>query len=321
MNYEKSSLKRILVDGGYYEEDKYYFYLRDHMGNNRVVADASGSAIQVTHYYPFGMSFAEGYEKEGIKPAKQPYKYNGKELDGENSLNWYDYEARQLAMDVPRFTSIDPHSEKYYSISLYVYVMNNPVNFINPDGRQIVGLTKDDALKVQQDLNTMFAGEKFDKFRGMFTLDKKETTFNSISTEAIKGAFEDITLSADEQSLVNEVAGVINSESVHKVEFVSIDGSVSKKGTSHLNNTQAGVGDAMIPSANMPGTTMNAVSGGGINIPTKNGSHLVIMEGKGVVHDGGRAVTTGHEVVGHDVASANKATPWRIIQEQLEWTI
>ena len=71
LNYEKSSLKRILVDGGYYEEDKYYFYLRDHMGNNRVVADASGSAIQVTHYYPFGMSFAEEFEEEGVKPALQ----------------------------------------------------------------------------------------------------------------------------------------------------------------------------------------------------------------------------------------------------------
>lgn len=53
---------------------------------------------------------------------------------------------------------------------------------------------------------------------------------------------------------------------------------------------------------------MNAVSGGGINIPTTGGSHSVIMEGSGVSHDGGRAVTTGHEVVGHGVASANKAT-------------
>ena len=135
MIYEGGSLKRILVDGGFYEEGKYYFYLRDHLGNNRVVADASGSAIQVTHYYPFGMSFAEGYEKEGIKPAKQPYKYNGKELDGENSLNWYDYEARQLAMDVPRFTSVDPHAEKKPWISPYVYCSDNPINRIDPDGR------------------------------------------------------------------------------------------------------------------------------------------------------------------------------------------
>ncbi|MGL5682732.1 MAG: hypothetical protein ACRDDZ_06700 [Marinifilaceae bacterium] len=159
----------------------------------------------------------------------------------------------------------------------------------------------------------MFVDEKFNEFRGLFTLDKKGTTFNSISMEAIKAAFDDVTLSTDEQALVNEVVGVINSESIHKVEFVSIDGAVSKEGTSafktHLNNTQAGVGDAMIPSANMLGATMNAVSGGGINIPTKKGSHSVIMEGKGVVHDGGRALTTGHEVVGHGVASANKATP------------
>ena len=33
---------------------------KHHLGNNRVVADAADSAIQVTHYYPFGMSFAEG---------------------------------------------------------------------------------------------------------------------------------------------------------------------------------------------------------------------------------------------------------------------
>ena len=82
-----------------------------------------GSAIQVTHYYPFGMSFAEGYEKEGVKPAKQPYKYNGKELDGENSLNWYDYEARQLAMDVPRFTTVDTKAEMYYSWSPSMFVI------------------------------------------------------------------------------------------------------------------------------------------------------------------------------------------------------
>ena len=152
-------MKRILVDGGFYEEGKYYFYLRDHLGNNRVVADASGSAIQVTHYYPFGMSFTEGYEKEGVKPAKQPYRYNGKELDEENSLNWYDYEARQLTMDVPRFATVDPLAEKYYSISPYAYVMNNPLKYIDPNGEDVVYFDEEG-----KELSRITSNERFETY-------------------------------------------------------------------------------------------------------------------------------------------------------------
>ncbi len=36
---------------------------------------------------------------------------------------------------VSRFISIDPHAERYYSISPYAYCNNNPVNCIDPDGR------------------------------------------------------------------------------------------------------------------------------------------------------------------------------------------
>lgn len=39
--------------------------------------------------------------------------------------------------------SIDPHAEKYYSITPYAYCMNNPVNCIDPDGK--------DWYKVQND--------------------------------------------------------------------------------------------------------------------------------------------------------------------------
>ena len=33
--------------------------------------------------------------------------------------------------------SIDPHCEKYYSISPYAYCMNNPVKYIDPDGKDV----------------------------------------------------------------------------------------------------------------------------------------------------------------------------------------
>lgn len=38
---------------------------------------------------------------------------------------------------VSRFISIDPHAERYYSISPYAYCANNPVKFIDPDGKVI----------------------------------------------------------------------------------------------------------------------------------------------------------------------------------------
>lgn len=130
MIYENGSLKRILVDGGYIENGVYHFYIQDHLGNNRVVAKADGTVIQTNHYYPYGMSFAESTFTD-----KQLYKYNGKELDTENGLNLYDYDARQMDIIFGRFTSVDPMAEKYYSISPYVYCSNNPINQIDPDGR------------------------------------------------------------------------------------------------------------------------------------------------------------------------------------------
>ena len=131
--YENNALKRILVDGGYIEGGVYYFYLTDHLGNNRVVANASGTAIQKTHYYPFGMAFAENTGRD-----KQPYKYNGKELDAMHGLNMYDYSARYYDSNLGRFSTVDPHAENYYNISPYVYAANNPINVIDPNGMDSV---------------------------------------------------------------------------------------------------------------------------------------------------------------------------------------
>ena len=114
--YENGLLKRILVDGGYIENGTYYFYLTDHLGNNRVIASSSGSIVQSNHYYPFGMSFTEG-----SATSHQPYKYNGKELDTERGLNLYDYSARYMDPALGRFSTVDPMAEKYYSISPYAY--------------------------------------------------------------------------------------------------------------------------------------------------------------------------------------------------------
>ncbi|WP_255495500.1 RHS repeat domain-containing protein [Dysgonomonas sp. 521] len=104
--------------------------MNDHLGNNRVVANSSGTAIQKNHYYPFGSVFAST-----TGAGKQPYKYNGKELDAMHGLNLYDYSARYYESGIGRFTSVDPLAEKYYSWSPYAYCLNNPLRWIDKDGR------------------------------------------------------------------------------------------------------------------------------------------------------------------------------------------
>ena len=45
------------------------------------------------------------------------------------------FNAIFINSQLPRWTTIDPLAEKYYSISPYAFCNNNPVNFVDPDGR------------------------------------------------------------------------------------------------------------------------------------------------------------------------------------------
>ena len=137
MIYENGTLKRTLVDAGYIENDEYYFYIQDHLGNNRVVAKQDGTIVQTSDYYPFGVSFAENTATDA-----QPYKYNGKELDTKGGLNLYDYGARHYDPVLGRFMTVDPMAEKYYSISPYAYCANNPIRFIDPNGMEFTDTAK-----------------------------------------------------------------------------------------------------------------------------------------------------------------------------------
>ena len=104
--------------------------MKDHQGNNRVVINQSGTVEETNHYYPFGGVFA-------ATNNVQPYKYNGKEFDNKSGLNWYDYGARHYDAALGRFVSVDPLAEEYSSTSPYGYCLNDPIRFVDPDGKKI----------------------------------------------------------------------------------------------------------------------------------------------------------------------------------------
>ena len=94
--------------------------------------------IEENNYYPFGLQH-EGYNNTvtSYNPG-QKYKYNGKELQDELNLNVYDYRARNYDPALGRWMNIDPLAEKSRCYSPYVYALNNPVVFIDPDGMEAV---------------------------------------------------------------------------------------------------------------------------------------------------------------------------------------
>ena len=108
----------------------YYYYVHDHLGNVRITRNSQGYyQDQSLEYYPSGVLFDRSSEQ-----SRQPYMFGGKELVSMHGLNEYDFTGRWQDPLIPRFTSIDPLCEKYYSISPYVYCLNNPIKYVDPDG-------------------------------------------------------------------------------------------------------------------------------------------------------------------------------------------
>jgi RHS repeat-associated protein len=108
-------------------------------GNNRLsfMRNAGTTAIvKETNYYPFGLTH-KGYNNLttslGSAGAKK-YQYNGKELQEDYGLDWYDYGARFYDAGLGRWTSIDPLAENSISMTPYHFVTNNPLIFVDPNG-------------------------------------------------------------------------------------------------------------------------------------------------------------------------------------------
>ena len=106
-----------------------YWLHPDHLGSSSVLTDESGEISNWYEYLPFGEILME----QSNNSYDNPYKYNGKELDAATGL--YYYGARYFDPRTSVWLSVDPLAEKYPSLSPYVYAGNNPVKYVDYDGR------------------------------------------------------------------------------------------------------------------------------------------------------------------------------------------
>ena len=109
-------------------KEETFFYHSDHLGSTSYITDDHANITQYDAYLPYGELLVD----EHSSSEDMPYKFNGKELDEETGL--YYYGARYMDPKISMWLGVDPLTEKYISVSGYVYCIGNPIRFVDPNG-------------------------------------------------------------------------------------------------------------------------------------------------------------------------------------------
>ncbi len=143
------------------EEDKdlgLFFHHKDYLGSAAYTTGiSSGETTQHIEYFPFGETFIDEKEDGRDEDAGKdnPYRYNSKELDQETGLYYYGgryYDPRtSTSKSVYPLATYDPimNVEQYVdgqhnngvfnsgNLAVYGYTYQNPVRFIDSNGKQV----------------------------------------------------------------------------------------------------------------------------------------------------------------------------------------
>jgi len=159
---------------------------------------------QVIYFRQAALLIAEGI---GIW-SPQSYRFCGKELDSTSALNLYWFGSRLYDPLTARWTTQDPMSEKYYASSPYAYCQNDPVRFIDPDGREL-RVAKEYQEQFRKDLQKVF-GDRVDML-----------SFNDNGTLQLNGKTIDFTkgMTKDQKAAYNGLYKAINDKQVTSVVY------------------------------------------------------------------------------------------------------
>lgn len=137
------SLIVLFYSFGLAEAQQVRYYHLDAVGSVRAVSDSAGAVVERHDYLPYGEECTTGTcsQNPGLGVGG-PRKFTGKERDLETGLHYFG--ARYHGSRIARFTSIDPVTTWKDNITdplrwnRYAYSRNNPLRYVDPDGRRIV---------------------------------------------------------------------------------------------------------------------------------------------------------------------------------------
>jgi RHS repeat-associated protein len=107
------------------------YQLSNHLGSASLELDEMGEIISYEEYFPYGSTSYQAMNAV-IQAAAKRYRYTGMERDEETGL--YYHGARYYACWLGRWLSCDPAGTTG-GPNLYQYCINNPIKYIDPNGR------------------------------------------------------------------------------------------------------------------------------------------------------------------------------------------
>jgi RHS repeat-associated protein len=166
------------------ENRQMYYYHGDQLGSAQLITDYRGETYEQLEYTPYGELWVE---HEELPTGATPFRFTGKERDGETGL--YYYGARYLNPQTSMWLSADPAMGEYIpqapinddirkqnqnlpgmggvfnyvNLHAYHYAGNNPVKLTDPDGRDVllpVSIRKEETKNNQLDLAAIALGTK-----------------------------------------------------------------------------------------------------------------------------------------------------------------
>ena len=139
---------------------------------------------EYNHYYPFGMQLEGLCYSSGADIANN-HLYNGKELQNDYGLGWYDYGARFYDPIIGRWHSVDPLSSQRIEWSPYIFCRDNPILNVDQTG------ALDDNFSVDKERGIIKLEEKTnDKFDVLYTKNSWDSGNKDKSITIDKGILE-----------------------------------------------------------------------------------------------------------------------------------
>ena len=128
----------------------------DALGYRYVSPDGDGLPVtySVTHSHT---------DHSSLITAHSSHTFSAKERDVETGLSYFG--SRYYSSDLSIWLSVDPMSDKYASLSPYVYCANNPVKLVDPNGEDVWIPGLDEKGNVTY---TAEAGDSFESFVSQF---------------------------------------------------------------------------------------------------------------------------------------------------------